>query len=63
MKLEGKNTNWILVNVCIKNAKVKKESFQRAAKVLGLDPQYYHFFSKNILKKIKLDESSDPKLL
>lgn len=62
-KLEGKNTNWILVQVCILNAKEKKAAFQRAAKVLGLKPTYYYFFSKNILSKVKISEDSDPKLL
>lgn len=62
-KLEGKNTNWILVQVCILNAKEKKAAFQRAAKVLGLKPTYYYFFSKNILSKVKIAEDSDPKLL
>lgn len=62
-KLEGRNTNWILVQVCILNAKEKKAAFQRAAKVLGLNPKYYYFFSKNILSKVKITEDSDPKLL
>lgn len=62
-KLEGRNTNWILVQVCILNAKEKKAAFQRAAKVLGLKPTYYYFFSKNILSKVKINEDSDPKLL
>lgn len=63
MKLQGKNTNWILVQVCILNSKEKKAAFQRAAKVLGLSPKYYYFFSKNILSKVKINEDSDPKLL
>jgi superfamily II DNA or RNA helicase len=63
MKLLGKNTNWILVQVCIMNSKEKKAAFQRAAKVLGLNPKYYYFFSKNILSKVKITEDSDPKLL
>ena len=63
MKLQGKNTNWILVQVCIMNSKEKKAAFQRAAKVLGLNPKYYYFFSKNILSKVKITEDSDPKLL
>ena len=63
MKLQGKNTNWILVQVCILNSKEKKLAFQRAAKVLGLNPKYYYFFSKNILSKVKITEDSDPKLL
>lgn len=63
MKLRGKNTNWILVQVCILNSKEKKAAFQRAAKVLGLNPKYYYFFSKNILSKVKITEDSDPKLL
>lgn len=63
MKLQGKNTNWILVQVCILNSKEKKAVFQRAAKVLGLNPKYYYFFSKNILSKVKITEDLDPKLL
>lgn len=63
MKLQGKNTNWILVQVCILNSKEKKAAFQRAARVLGLNPKYYYFFSKNILSKVKITEDSDPKLL
>lgn len=63
MKLQGKNTNWILVQVCILNSREKKAAFQRAAKVLGLNPKYYYFFSKNILSKVKITEDSDPKLL
>lgn len=63
MKLEGKTTNWILVQVCIKNAKVKKEAFQRAAALLDLSPKYWYFFSRNILAKVKLNEDSEPKLL
>lgn len=62
-KLEGRSTNWILVQVCILNAKEKKAAFQRAARVLGLKPTYYYFFSKNILSKVKINEDSDPKLL
>lgn len=62
-KLEGRKTNWILVNVCIKNPDNKKEAFMRAVSVLGLSPKYWYFFSREILSKVKVKKDSDPKLL
>ena len=59
-KLEGKKTNWILVNVCIKNPDHKKEAFMRAIEVLrtkhgeNISPKYWFFFKKNILDKVKV---------
>lgn len=68
-KLEGKKTNWILVNVCIKNPDNKKEAFMRAIEVLrtkhgeSISPQYWYFFKKNILDKVKIkSQDSGPKL-
>lgn len=68
-KLEGKKTNWILVNVCIKNPDNKKEAFMRAIEVLrtkhgeSISPQYWYFFKKNILDKVKVkSQDSGPKL-
>lgn len=58
-KLEGKKTNWILVNICINNPDNQKEAFMRAIEVLRtqhgekLSPKYYYFFRKNILDKVK----------
>lgn len=58
-KLEGKKTNWILVNICINNPDNQKEAFMRAIEVLRtqhgekLSPKYYFFFRKNILDKVK----------
>lgn len=58
-KLEGKKTNWILVNICINNPDNQKEAFMRAIDVLRsqhgekLSPKYYYFFRKNILDKVK----------
>ena len=63
MKLAGKNSNWILVNVCIKNSDNQKEAFLKAANVMGLNPKYWYFFKKNILSKVKAREDKDPKLL
>lgn len=68
-KLEGKNTNWILVNVCIKNPEQKKEAFMRAIEVLktkhgeNISPKYWYFFKKNILDKRKVaTKDSSPSL-
>lgn len=69
-KLEGKKTNWILVNVCIKNPEHQKEAFMRAIEVLrtthgeSISPKYWFFFRKNILDKVKVKKSEDssPKL-
>lgn len=63
MKLAGKNTNWILVNVCIKNPNNQKEAFMEAASVLGLNPKYWYFFKKNILSKVKIKQDNEPKLI
>lgn len=64
MKLEGKNTNWILVNICLKNSKDMKGAFMEAAEIMGLKPTYWYFFKKNILSKVKVKQSQDfsPKL-
>ena len=56
MKLLGKNTNWILVNVCLRNDTDMKGAFMKAAKVLGLKPTYWYFFKKNILDKAKVKQ-------
>ena len=59
-KLEGKKTNWILVNVCIKNPDNQKEAFMRAIEVLrtkhgeNMSPKYWYFFKKEILSKVKV---------
>lgn len=64
-KLEGKKTNWILVNICINNLDNQKEAFMRAIEVLRtqhgekLSPKYYHFFRKNILDKVKKRKKSE----
>ena len=63
MKLDGKNTNWILVNVCIKNSDNMKTAFMQAADVLGLDHKYWYFFKKNILSKVKVLHDNEPKLI
>lgn len=64
MKLEGKNTNWILVNICLKNSKDMKGAFMEAAEIMGLKPTYWYFFKKNILSKVKVKQAQDssPKL-
>ena len=65
MKLAGKNTNWILVNVCLKNDTDMKGAFLKAAKVLGLKPTYWYCFKKNILDKAKVkqkDAAGEPGL-
>ena len=69
-KLEGKKTNWILVNVCIKNPDNQKEAFARACEVLrtkhgeNISPKYWWFFKKEILSKVKKRQSDEggPKL-
>lgn len=61
-KLEGKSNNWILVNICIKNADNQKEAFMRAIEVLrtkhgaNISPKYYFFFKKEILSKVKVKQ-------
>lgn len=59
MKLEGKNTNWILVNICLKNSKDMKGAFMEAAGIMGLKPTYWYFFKKNILSKVKVKQAQD----
>lgn len=69
-KLEGKNNNWILVQVCIKNPDNQKDAFMRAIEVLrtkhgaNISPKYWFFFKKEILSKVKVRKSEDssPKL-
>lgn len=69
-KLEGKSNNWILVNVCIKNADNQKDAFMRAIEVLrtkhgaNISSKYWFFFKKEILSKVKVKKSEDssPKL-
>lgn len=57
--LKGKNPNWILVNICIKNPLNQKAAFMEAIKVLRkadggqFSPKYWHFFKKNILDRKK----------
>ena len=64
-KLEGKKTNWILVNVCIKNPNNQKDAFMRACEVLrtkhgeNISPKYWYFFRKNILDKVKVRQAKD----
>ena len=65
MKLAGRNANWILVNVCIRNADNQKAAFMRAIKVLRKDdgtaytPQFWYFFKKFILNKVKVEQKKD----
>lgn len=64
-RLEGKKTNWILVNVCIKNPDNQKEAFMRACDVLrtkhgeNISPKYWWFFKKEILSKVKARRDED----
>lgn len=69
MKLAGKNSNWILVNVCIKNAGNEKKAFMEAIKVLRKDdgtaysPTFWFFFRTKILSKVKMNKNViDPML-
>ena len=68
-KLEGKTNNWILVNVCIKNADNQKDAFMRAIEVLrtkhgaNISPKYWYFFKKEILSKVKVKQDKEPRLL
>jgi hypothetical protein len=56
MKLAGKDNNYILINVCIKNAANPKKAFMQAIKLMQkkdgsyISPQYWHYFSKNLLR-------------
>ena len=69
-KLEGKSSNWILVQVCIKNPEHQKEAFMRAIEVLrtkhgaNISPKYWWAFKNNILSKAKVKKKDDssPKL-
>lgn len=69
-KLEGKSSNWILVQVCIKNPEHQKEAFMRAIEVLrtkhgaNISPKYWWAFRNNILSKVKVKKKDDssPKL-
>ena len=69
-KLEGKSSNWILVQVCIKNPEHQKEAFMRAIEVLrtkhgaNISPKYWWAFKNNILSKVKVKKKDDssPKL-
>ena len=70
-KLEGKSNNWILVNVCIKNADSQKDAFMRAIEVLrtkhgaNISPKYWFFFKREILSKVRFrrqDENGAPTL-
>ena len=64
-KLEGKKTNWILVQVCIKNPDNQKEAFMRAIEVLrtkhgeSISPKYWWAFRTNILSKVKVKKKDD----
>lgn len=57
--LDGKDSRWILMNICIQNSSRQKEAFMDAIKILRkkdgtqFTPQYWHFFKKNILEKYK----------
>ena len=54
--LDGKNTNWILMNVCIRNADNAKKAFMEAIEIMrtkhgkSISPKYWYFFKKNILR-------------
>lgn len=54
--LDGKNTNWILMNICIRNADNAKKAFMEAIEIMrtkhgkSISPKYWYFFKKNILK-------------
>ena len=64
-KLEGKSSNWILVQICIKNPDNQKEAFMRAIEVLrtrhgaNISPKYWYFFKKEILNKVKIRRITD----
>ena len=69
-KLEGKNNNWILVQVCIKNPDNQKEAFMRAIDILrtrhgaNINPKYWFFFKKEILSKVKArKKDNEPRLI
>lgn len=56
MVLRGKSTNWILINICIKNSDNPKKAFLEAIKYIRtkngdrVSPQYWYFFKNQILK-------------
>lgn len=58
-KLQGWSNPRILASLCAKNPNSQKDVFMKAIKVLNtnhgakITPQYWHFFSKNILHKSK----------
>lgn len=64
-KLEGKNNNWILVQVCIKNPDNQKDAFMRAIEVLrtkhgeSISPKYWFFFRTQILSKVKVKKKDE----
>jgi DNA or RNA helicases of superfamily II len=68
-KLEGKNNNWILVQVCIKNPDNQKDAFMRAIEVLrtkhgaNISPKYWYFFKKEILSKVKVKKEDSDSVL
>lgn len=68
-KLEGKKTNWILVNVCIKNPDNQKEAFMRAIEVLrtkhgeNISPKFWYFFRTQILSKVKVKKKDESAFL
>ena len=52
-KLEGWNTNQILVQCCLRNPDEAKKCFMDAASTLQLNPKYWFFFKKKIWGKVK----------
>lgn len=69
MKLAGKNSNWILVNICIRNADEQKKSFMEAIKYLKRDdgtaysPQFWYFFKLHVLSKVAVKPTKEKPLL
>jgi len=69
MKLAGKNSNWILVNICIRNADEQKKSFMEAIKYLKKDdgtaysPQFWFFFKLHVLSKVAVKPTKEKPLL
>lgn len=69
MKLAGKNSNWILVNICIRNADEQKKSFMEAIKYLKKDdgtaysPQFWYFFKLHVLSKVVVKPTKEAPLL
>lgn len=58
-KLEGWNTNRILVQVLLSNAGREKEAFIECCDALGLKHSYWYFFKKNIWGKFKKKRHGD----